>query len=196
MNDYRFLTVVALLLVSTSGVFGQQQIQAPVYEEGDFWKFSYKRVSLGYRSDTPSDVTTIVFKNGKFVINEATVAGTVGLVGLGAAVPGLREDLPWFQFPLEPGKKWTGKIFNNTKWRYDDYRAEGKETVEVSAGKFETLKLVRDRDASGGVSSKTVYYYSPKTKSSVKAQTLHGGPTGDNTEIELLEYGNNKKASR
>jgi len=177
-----------LMIASLSSIAVAETIEAPSFNEGDFWKFSYKRASLGYRSDTPSDVTTIVFKNGKFVVNETTEAGTVGLVGLGAAVPGLREDLPWFQFPLEPGKKWSGKIFNNKKWRYDNYRVEGKETIEVPAGKFETIKLVRERDASGG--SVTMYYYSPKTKSSVKARTLQGGPRGDNTEIELLEYGN------
>lgn len=75
---------------------------------------------------------------------------------------------PWFVWPLEVGRRWTHTgVFEDKSGRKEsaqNFVVEAAETVEVPAGRFETLRLVRE--------STTLhfdrYWYSPRVRSYVK----------------------------
>jgi hypothetical protein len=92
---------------------------------------------------------------------------------------------PWFVWPLEVGRRWTHDgVFEDRSGRKEStqsFLVERAETVEVPAGRFETLRLVRE--------STTLhfdrYWYAPSVRSYVKWT----GRRGD-TEftMELVEH--------
>lgn len=68
---------------------------------------------------------------------------------------------PWFVWPLEPGRTWQHRgSFEDGRGRVsqlDTFRAVGVETVEVPAGHFRALKIVR----TGERGDSDEYWYAP-----------------------------------
>jgi hypothetical protein len=92
---------------------------------------------------------------------------------------------PWFVWPLEVGRRWSHDgVYENRDGRKEskqEFLVEASETVEVPAGRFEALRLVRE--------SSTLqfdrYWFAPDVRSYVKWSGRRG-----ETEftVELMEY--------
>jgi len=71
---------------------------------------------------------------------------------------------PWFVWPLEPGKRWSHRgSFEDSRGRtshVDTFRAVGVETVDVPAGRFEAIKIVRQ----GERGDSDEYWYAPAVR--------------------------------
>jgi hypothetical protein len=71
---------------------------------------------------------------------------------------------PWFVWPLEPGRGWVHKgsweDSSGKRAIRDVFSVVGTETVEVPAGRFNSVKVTRD--AGGGVSDE--YWYAPEVR--------------------------------
>jgi len=144
-------------------------------------------------NNLPPGTYTIVYQNGKLLI-EGSDTAKAGLDIFGLAVPGLTSQ-PWYRFPIEVGNTWdlqqklggSGKSFV----RYSDFAVEKADKITVSSGSFDVVKLTRTTRQTIGSNtsrSETVYYYSPATKSAIKAN--YSGTNGEVGEINLIEYGN------
>lgn len=92
---------------------------------------------------------------------------------------------PWFVWPLEVGRRWTHSgVFEDREGRRESthqFQVEAAETVEVPAGRFDTLRVVRE--------TTTLhfdrYWYAPEVGSYVKWTGRRG-----HTEfaVELMEF--------
>jgi hypothetical protein len=75
---------------------------------------------------------------------------------------------PWFQWPLEAGRRWTHRaVFeaaDSRQERQDAFAVIGPESVEVPAGRFSALKLVRE----GGQRDSDEYWYVPEIRGYVR----------------------------
>ena len=194
MNRVLFSLVdTALLLLAAFNVVGQEQAQAPIYKEGDFWQFR-----LGKR---PIEAT---IKDGKLKFFDPKPDQRIEIPG--EKFPGLKNMLVIEQdenqvvrFPLFVGKQWdvaedTGQQRaskqNGTveKMRNIRSRVTGFEEVSTPAGTFKAFKI--ETSATEGkrqLFSRTVFY-SPETQSVVKSRVERAN--GNITEIELLKFGN------
>ncbi|GEM_PF-6417609 len=183
------------LLIATALVHGEESVPAPTFKDGDYWKFEYKMSGgASISKNLPGGTYTVSFQDGKLLLEgkEVERVGTLDVFGL--AVPRLGTS-SWYNFPLQVGKTWnleqklggSGRSFI----RYTDFIVDKSDKIVTAAGAFEVLKLTRvtrQTFVNTTSQSETVYYYSPATKSAVKAN--YSGTSGEVGEITLLEYGN------
>ncbi len=92
---------------------------------------------------------------------------------------------PWFMWPLEPGRSWvhhgTYEDGSGKRSHNDSFSVVGEEVVEVPAGRFNTLKVVRETDSRDA----DQYWYASEVRFYVKWV----GRRGDvQFEEELREY--------
>jgi|SRR5690242_18021683 hypothetical protein len=92
---------------------------------------------------------------------------------------------PWFTWPLETGRRWTHEgLYEDPSGKVphkDVFSVVGSETVEVPAGRFETLKIVRETDRRDS----DQYWYAP----SVRFYVRWIGRRGDSQfQEELRQY--------
>ena len=80
----------------------------------------------------------------------------------------ISPPLPWFTWPLEPGRRWTyrGTLQDSTAsvQRDDTFLALGAEVIEVPAGRFNTIKVLHESDKG----DRNEYWYAPDVRSYVK----------------------------
>lgn len=97
----------------------------------------------------------------------------------------MSPPLPWFTWPLEPGRKWTyrGTLQDSsgTVTRSDNFIVLAAEVLEVPAGRFNTLKVVHDSDRG----DRNEYWYAPDVRSYIKWVWQRGS---SRTEEQLREY--------
>lgn len=71
---------------------------------------------------------------------------------------------PWFVWPLDAGRRWTHRgSFEDSRGKkpfVDTFRAVGVETVEVPAGRFQAMKVVRE----GERGDSDEYWYVPSVR--------------------------------
>lgn len=76
--------------------------------------------------------------------------------------------LPWFTWPLEPGRRWTyrGTLQDSTASvrREDTFLVLGAEVLEVPAGRFNAIKILHEGDKG----DRNEYWYAPDVRSYIK----------------------------
>jgi peptidoglycan hydrolase CwlO-like protein len=161
-------------------------IQAPVYEEGSYRKFSIKTKNID-RSIMPRGIYTLVYKNSAFTILEGYDIEIINK--LTPLVPSLSPDQQWFKFPLQIGQTWNYEDRNeHGRIRKNVVTVERPEPIPNGAGMLPSIKLINTGRANAeGESSEVVYHYSEKTGCVTKATTTGGD--GTVIEVELIEYG-------
>jgi hypothetical protein len=97
----------------------------------------------------------------------------------------MSPPLPWFTWPLEPGRQWTYRgTFQDPSGsvnRSDNFVVLASEVVEVPAGRFNALKVVHESDRG----DRDEYWYAPDVRSYVKWSWQRGA---SRTEEQLREY--------
>jgi len=165
-------------------------VQAPVYEEGDWWTF---RVTV---EGTAPYNYHVAYRDGQFEDNDS-------VYGLGPpntqVIYGRGQGHQELEFPLVPGKRWSfqKKARNTSRLRTSVHRVEvvgaNAEPLKTLAGEFNVIEL---RKSFGG--SDVTYFYSPRTKSVVRIMADHrmGGVTNNidvyKSSVELMAYGNKR----
>ena len=80
----------------------------------------------------------------------------------------INPPLPWFNWPLEPGRRWTyrGTLRDATGslQREDTFVVLGVELVDVPAGRFDTIKVLHEGDQG----DRDEYWFAPEARSYVK----------------------------
>lgn len=97
----------------------------------------------------------------------------------------ISPPLPWFTWPLEPGRHWsyrgTLQDSSGSVQRSDTFVALAAEVVEVPAGRFNTIKVVHEGDRG----DRNEYWYAPEVRSYIKWMWRRGT---SRTEEVLREY--------
>jgi hypothetical protein len=92
---------------------------------------------------------------------------------------------PWFMWPLEPGRRWTHQAVyedrGGKRAANDTFMVIGHETVEVPAGRYKAVKIVRE----GQSGDSDEYWYVPEVRSYARWVLKR---TDRRVEEELVEY--------
>ena len=164
----------------------------PEWRPGDQWVYTW---TSGQTSGTKSvevleilEINTVSFYLVK--VGEAEQFYTKDLRWAGSMRDGkvqsrMTPPQPWFVWPLEVGRQWThrGSFEDATgKGAHNDSSSVvGAEVVEVPAGRFSALKVVRETDSRDS----DQYWYAPEVRFYVKWV----GRRGDTQfEEDLREY--------
>ena len=164
----------------------------PVWRPGDRWVYAW---TSGQTSGTKNvevleirEINTVSFYLVK--VGEVEQFYTKDLRWAGSMRDGkvqsrMTPPQPWFVWPLEVGRQWThrGSFEDATgKGAHNDSSSVvGAEVVEVPAGRFSTLKVVRETDSRDS----DQYWYAPEVRFYVKWV----GRRGDTQfEEDLREY--------
>jgi len=201
-----FLLLVTALTVCTALSFAQEQAPAPVFKDGDTWKFN--RIVKGRASSSERFTGTydLVFSQGQIKVyeinddkrtemdvkSEGPGSGLLSLIGI-------VEERPILKFPLSVGQKWNYEFLNRPAGAREESKyfveiaVTGIEEVTTRAGSFKAFKLIRNqqRRAAGRqvrwISTTTTYFYSSETKSIVKLISVSDEGSASQ-ETELLKY--------
>ena len=191
MKNVLVTTITAFSILLFPYFTYSQQVDAPVYKDGEWWVF---QIRLG---NEPFFEYQVTFKDGKFDSTRR-----VGLAFDDSPPVHLNDaDKKMFDFPLVKGKKWSYRFKWESRtsgrefWRNVDAEVIGPVTdpLKTAAGKFEVIEIRRtdtvsfpDREAE----YKFTYFYSAETKSIVKLvsdwETRGGSPR--HKEFELIKY--------
>lgn len=97
----------------------------------------------------------------------------------------ISPPLPWFSWPLEPGRRWvyrgTLQDSSGSFQRDDTFIVLGSEVIEVPAGRFNTIKVLHEGDRG----DRNEYWYAPDARSYIKWVWQRGA---SRTEEHLREY--------
>jgi hypothetical protein len=95
------------------------------------------------------------------------------------------QPMPWFKWPLQVGHRWTYQgVYEDRSGKRDlneTFMVVATETVDVPAGRFEALKVVRE----GQSADSDQYWYAPEVRSYVKWIVRRGDKR---VEEELVEF--------
>jgi len=168
-----------------------KRVEAPVYEDGDWWVF---RVSIDGESPWDHEVT---YREGRFERSDRLFSKTPPSTEVVNSEDSEDRDL---DFPLVPGKTWSfrKKTRDAVSGRHGvllrNVEVVGPiaQPLETPAGEFQVVELQGESLFSFGV-SKARYFYSPRTKSVVRilGDIVPWGTSNKRFEakVELIAYG-------
>jgi len=206
MKKIAFLGLLIVFLPAM--VFGQEKIDAPVWNVGDKWVFNREGPMEVIGVD--AQWYSVNFSEGIFPKDASGIAiferSTLNVKYL--LEKDKRKDYIGFRkkilnFPLTPGKQWRGIFERNElgpiggvgRAEYQEtFRSLGWEEVGVRAGKFKAIKLEYKFVGSFGIGSggenKAWYWYSPEVKNLVKCHYEKGYSEypAERGDWELVSY--------
>lgn len=172
---------------------------------GDYWRY---RGSNNHGSDNPTYTVTSVRQDSieiRYVSNVAEQMTVIlnaewnplaQLGQKGAEEVKFVPPAPYYQFPLEPGKKWRGAYKGECgvicSFEVDyEYQVRGWETLKLPAGKFEALRI-DSRDTYrhiGGMTSigTRSAWLVPEIKHPVKFEYFYNGKRLHGYELEAYQ---------
>ncbi|MBI3000744.1 MAG: hypothetical protein HYY46_20185 [Deltaproteobacteria bacterium] len=186
MNRLFSTFVVALLLLMIPHALLAQQTEAPVYQDGDWWRVKVgvtrpSGVAVGGPQLSGYPEYMVKVDSGRFRVfgirgeqhNEIEAPNIVSLV---AGRPEWRGEL--LMFPMHVGLTWSSRFpFQlpglRQRWASAQYEVHSWETIKTVKGELEAFKIVMDVPGlpvpqKGSITARVAtYYYSPKTKAIV-----------------------------
>jgi hypothetical protein len=205
----RIIIVALVTAVFSSAVmlFAQEQTPAPLFKEGDTWRFNISRKEQVATSTEQIDgLYELVFNQAAVKIYQIDGSQKTeipikpdGPTQLLLRLLGKSDQRPDLKFPLSKGQKWTYEfVTRNPGSKFDQRRSSevnvtGTEQVTTPAGSFKAYKLIKTESWTVGSkrgssnSSTSTYFYSPETRSIVKSSSeLENSP--GTTEVELINF--------
>jgi hypothetical protein len=182
------LLLVALgeLRVAFSTELIQEEATAPVYKNGEAWK--YRAVTKYFGGSTSRDLLNgeyeITFVAGKRVIfyiegdHKVEETDPRALVLMLPTQVVINHETRYFQFPLAVGKTWKANYFHQLyrRWISPESSVTGIESVTTPAGVFSAYRIdrptffSRSYTSAGetfGIYVKEIYFYCPSVRSVV-----------------------------
>lgn len=177
----------------------EERAEAPVFKEGDFWKFkvtSKPESGASPANKLPNGIFILRYAKGAIQVRELVdekeiVSEQLDIPVLLCFRQGPRaQDL---QFPFYLGKEWPYS-YKVTITQTAQLKVVALERVATQAGTFQTFKIDKTlqwsiasvRWGTGIKAIRGTYFYSPETKSIVKFDSV--GDTGFARSIELLKF--------
>lgn len=199
-----FPLIAGVLLTASFNAIGQEQAEAPVHQEGDFWQFKVvEKGSISTSRAALAGTYELSYSNGKVRVfalegdrKDELERKRPHLLTL----LGLSDTLQDLKFPLSVGQRWkyqyqdAGGMTGVKFWRAVEVSVTGLEEVITPAGTFRAFKI--EKYDTGGAAGKvsrqvTAYFYSPRTKSVVKS-LYESLVSGSQREIELIKFGSGR----
>ena len=189
----RMLWGELLVLLFSTMVFAQENIEAPIWNIGDKWFFTLGNIEVAaadpktFTLNFSDDACKFQKQSFKAIIFEKTTLNRIGGIEGGQQKKyklGLRR---MFDFPLNMGKQWKDEYSGRRlvgvhpdlfESYTETFTVLGWEDLEVRAGKFRAIKLEYKhvitastmRFASVPFEMKSIFWYSPAAKYFIKSQ--------------------------
>jgi hypothetical protein len=201
-------TLLSLLCAMSSA---QEQVSAPVYQDGDFWQFKIDRsnyTSPASQSNLLHGIYEVSFSNGDFKTYELRGTEKIEFVDTLGMLHGMFGKGEWhgghlLSFPLSVGKKWNFEYVaplagarDPRRWKVES-SVTAWEAVVTSIANLEAFKI-ENKQLSGRTSAVPVtiiFYYSPKTKSIIKLSFVGrtGSGSGGKADIDVIKFSSSSK---
>jgi len=188
------LAALIFLLLVSGAAEAEEQVQAPVFKEGDFWKFKIIQTAApGYPRAEWNGVYIVRYANGRIQVQKLVDDKEMPPEPNGIpALVGFRKTKQEhaLEFPLYVGKqfRYSFKFLKATDVFNIEVMAE--EQVTTEAGVFQAFKIKSTKqwaEPGGGIITvPATYFYSPEAKTIVKydSESEHGYIL----HIELLKF--------
>ena len=166
-----------LVLFIPALVFGQNKIEAPVWNMGDKWKLTEDVIIMVVSSDERHyGVKYLTGAGESILVFEKSSLNRLYYMDKDKRKPYELRNKRLLNFPLEIGKSWKDKYITKgalkeyTYW--ETFTVLGWEDVQVQAGKFKAVKIEykQAREDEPAKEGKLWYWYSPDVKYMVKCQ--------------------------
>jgi len=179
----KMILLAFLVLSIPVVVYGQDKVEAPVWNVGDKWVLSDDVVITIANAD--QDSYTVKYQTARgdltFICEKSTLNRSY-FMGRDKRIKYEGRNKRLFNFPLDIGKTWKDQYMTKStalgsqETTYlETFTVLGWEEVAVQAGKFKALKLEYKQETVGQTGSrpkegKVWYWYSPDVKYMVKCQ--------------------------
>jgi hypothetical protein len=164
----------------------------PVWRPGDKWTYEWtsgsergiKTAEVGEIRDV-NGVSYYVVRLGETDHYYTRDLHWAAVISESKVVARMQPPQPWFMWPLEPKRRWTSEgVFEHPKGtaRFNDtFMVVGTETVDVPAGRFQAVKVVRQTNTRDF----DQYWYAPDVRWHVK---WHGRRADAEFDENLQSY--------
>ncbi len=179
MKKMIFLSLLVLLVPVI--LYGQDKVQAPVWNIGDKWKLTDDVTIIVANADERSYAVKYLTAGGESIlIYEKSSLNRLGIMDKAKQIPYEGRNKRLFNFPLEIGKSWKDKFSSKAalkEYTYlETFTVLGWEDIVVPAGKFKTIKIEYKQSSSDepAKEGRLWYWYSPDAKYMIKCQYEKG----------------------
>lgn len=204
MKNAGVLSSVFCSLFLWASMSFSQQVAAPVYKEGDWWKIKVEVryetgiSKSGFCEEAYSEYMVKVDQEQKKVYGikdekqEQLDCPDILEQLLGIETDAEPNSQKYLVYPLAVGKTWTAQVAEererktrtkraNVRWLNLEYKVLAWENLKTPKGKLEAFKI----EVSGWPWGKPTYYYSPDAKAIVRLRQRKQGVT---RIVTLLDY--------
>jgi hypothetical protein len=183
------IRILVILLLSYSSY--AQEVEAPVYRDGDWWRVKVEvarpaGVSVGGPQALESFPEYVVkIETGKPKVfgvreNETKEIDSLPIISLVLGKPGWLGQL--LKFPMRVGLTWTDRfqfqpIGAQIRWEEGRYEVQAWERIKTLKGDFDAFKILMHMTAPTGATGKgtevrtRTYYYAPDIKAIASVHT-------------------------
>jgi hypothetical protein len=161
-------------------VYGQDKVEAPVWNIGDKWRLTGDVTIMVVNADESSYAVKYLTSGGaSILINEKSSLNRLYAMDKDKRIPYEGRNKRLFHFPLNIGKSWSDKYHVSGKAGSQEYTETftvlGWEDIVVQAGKFKAIKIEYKQEMIGQTAArskegKAWYWYSPDVKYMIKCQ--------------------------
>ncbi len=172
-----------LLALIPAIVYGQNRVEAPVWNVGDRWDLGADvSITVASADENSYSARYLVTGGDSTLIYEKSTLNRLFSVEKGRRVKYDGRNRRLLNFPLEIGKSWKDQYIvpptslgaKETTY-IETFTPLGWEDIEIPAGKFKAVKIEYKQEMVGGAAGqpkegKVWYWYSPDVKYMLKCQ--------------------------
>jgi hypothetical protein len=172
-----------LVLFIPAIVYGQDKVEAPVWNIGDKWSLTGDVTITVVNADESSYTVKYLTSGGESIlIYEKSSLNRLYAMDKDKRIPYEGRNKRLLNFPLNIGKSWNDKFtikpagLASKEYTYlETFNVLGWEDIVIQAGKFKAVKLEYKQEMIGQTAGrpkegKVWYWYSPDVKYTVKCQ--------------------------
>lgn len=174
----KMILLSLLVLFIPAIVYGQDKVEAPIWNIGDKWTLGGSVTLMVVNADESSYAVKYSTPGGESIlVYEKSSLNRLYSMEKDRRIPYEGRNRRLLNFPLEIGKSWKDKYDTY----FETFTALGWEEIEVPAGKYKALKLEykqgkgEERAGQTSKEGKAWYWYSPDVKYMVKCQYERSG---------------------
>jgi len=172
-----------LVLFIPAIVFGQDRVEAPIWNVGDRWNLTGDVIISVSNADESSYAVKYFTAGGESIlVYDKSSLNRLYIMDKDKRIKYEGRNKRLFNFPLEIGKSWTDKFtiksgtFGAQEFTViETFTPLGWEDIQIQAGKFRAVKLEYKSEMPGQAAGrskegKVWYWYSPDVKYMLKCQ--------------------------
>ena len=179
----KMILLMGLVLFIPTLIYGQDKIDAPVWNIGDKWTLSDGNTIIVLNGDGNSYTIRYLTSGGRELVyvHDKSSLNRLSFMQADKRVTYSGSSKKLLNFPLHIGKSWKDSFQIKAQWGsaaspaytvHETVTVSGWEEVTVKSGKFKAIKLAyhQERIGEGLAEGRAWYWYSPEVKYLIKCE--------------------------